>query len=122
VPGPPPTTAPSGGASGAATSGSLTVTLTASPSHVAPDQEVEFVVSARDSRAHGVLAYQLTFGDGAGTHNVTPLLCTATAAPQEETWGLSHAYGANGTYTVSATVSANCTPDRATASVALTVS
>jgi PKD repeat protein len=82
---------------------------------------VQVVVSASDAVAHGVLAYQVAFGDGSATHDVTPMLCTAAAAPQHRTWTATHTYGSRGAYTVSATVSANCTPDRATASVPVRV-
>jgi hypothetical protein len=119
--GQPPTTSPAGVATGTATAGGLTVTVSVSPPHAAPGQAVQFVVSARDAVAHGVLGYQLSFGDGTSTHNVTPLLCTATTSPAAETWSLTHAYAASGTFTADATVSANCTPDRATASVGVTV-
>ena len=38
-----------------------------------------------------------------------------------QTWQLSQAYGRPGTYTVAVTVQANCTLDRATATVTVTI-
>jgi hypothetical protein len=117
-----PTTTASSTVSSSATAGGLTVTVTASPPHLSPGQALQVTVSARDPGAHGALAYQLAYGDGRGAHNVTPLLCTASVSPQAQTWAFSHAYATAGTYTVSATVTANCTPDHATVPVAVAVS
>lgn len=68
-----------------------------------------------------MLGHELSYGDGTGDYTATPLFCTATVSPQSQTWRVSHAYASAGTFTISATVSANCTPDHVTASVAVTV-
>ena len=76
-------------------------------------------MSANDPNAHGVLTHELSFGDGSGDYTANPLFCLATVSPRSQTWNVQHAYAHAGTYTVSATVSANCTPDHVTVSVAL---
>jgi len=87
------------------------VTLTVSPGPA-------FTVTADESNAPGALAYQIAYGDGTTDQNAVPQHCVAGAgSPQSQTWHFTHQYAAPGTYHVSATVSATCTPDRATASL-----
>jgi hypothetical protein len=100
-------------------SGGLTVTLGMSTT---PGAEVRFVVTAEEAHARGALGYRVSYGDGTSDQNVVPLVCLAGAGSvQSQVWQLSHLYPSPGAYRVTATVTANCTPDRATASVPVTV-
>jgi hypothetical protein len=100
-------------------SGGLTVTLGTSTT---PGAEVRFVVTAEEAHARGALGYRVSYGDGTSDQNVVPLVCLAGAGSvQSQVWQLSHLYPSPGAYRVTATVTANCTPDRATASVPVTV-
>ncbi len=83
---PPPSraTAPSGG---------LAVTLVATPMRAKAGSPVQFKLTAYAPHAPGALGYQLRFGDGTSTHNVTPQFCVAgRGAPTRQTWRLSHRY------------------------------
>ena len=106
---------------GTARSGTLTATITVSAARPSPGAMVEITVSANDPDAHGVLTHELSFGDGSGDYTANPLFCLATVSPRSQAWNVQHAYDHAGTYTVSATVSANCTPDHVTVSVPLSV-
>jgi hypothetical protein len=103
--------------------GTLSVTLTAQPaSGSGSDSAVDFVLRAEQPEAPGALAYQISYGDGATDQNVTAQVCRGgTNATARETWRLSHRYSRAGTYSVGATVTASCTPNRATAELSLTV-
>lgn len=79
-------------------------------------------MSADESHAPGALSYQIAYGDGSTDQNVAPTYCqSGPGAPASQTWQLSHAYDHSGSYTVSVTVQANCTSDRATTSVTITI-
>lgn len=109
-------------ASATATAGGLTVTLTAAPSRATHGGNVAFTATAHETHAPGALGYQLSYGDGATDQNAVAQFCRAEpAGPTSETWPTKHAYRASGTYTVVVTVRANCTSDRATASLSITV-
>jgi hypothetical protein len=83
---------------------------------------VHITIDAHDSSGRGPLTYVLSFGDGTSDQPVAPLFCRSPAVAEAESWGLTHAYAAAGSYHVSVTVTANCTTDRATTSVGVTVS
>jgi hypothetical protein len=101
--------------------GGLTVALMADPSHGPARTPVTFTLKATESHAPGALRYQIAYGDGATDANAAPMYCTAgPGRPASQAWSLAHRYSAPGTYTVTATVGVNCSPDRATAT--LTVS
>ena len=104
-------------------SGGLTVTLTASPSDTIVGSSVEFSLNAQESHAPGALEYQVAYGDGSTDHNTAPQYCkSGPGQAAGQTWHLAHAFATPGTYRVMARVVANCTPDRATAAVTITVS
>jgi hypothetical protein len=75
-----------------------------------------FTLKAVDSSAPGALHYEVTYGDGGADSNVTPALCTAPQ-PQTQTWFLTHRYATATNFTVVASVSVNCSPDKATATM-----
>lgn len=96
--------------------------MTLSTSKAAAGATVGFRVSARETQARGALGYRVSYGDGTSDQNVVPLICIAGAGlVQSQVWPLSHHYASPGAFRVTATVTANCTADRATASVPVTV-
>jgi len=106
----------------AASSGGLTVTLTAAPPRPGVGVEVLFEVQATERRAPGALTTQLVYGDGSTHQTAVPELCRGDASSgAHATWRLSHRYARRGVYVAAVTVSANCTPDRATAAVTVSV-
>jgi hypothetical protein len=115
-----PTTPTTPTTSASTVSGGLTVTLLTSTT--APGAALGFIVTAEETHARGALGYRISYGDGTSDQNVVPLICTAGAGSvQSQVWQLSHHYPSPGTYQVTAIVTANCTLDRATASVPVTV-
>jgi hypothetical protein len=79
-------------------------------------------VRAQESHAPGALTYQIAYGDGATDQNTAPTVCQGgPGQAASQTWQLSHAYNGSGTYAVAVTVKANCTQDRATATVTVTI-
>jgi hypothetical protein len=79
-------------------------------------------VTASETHEPGSLSYRLAYGDGATDQNVVSQLCRAgPGSLAQQTWQLTHRYVTAGTYSATATVSAGCTPDRATAMVNITV-
>ena len=105
-----------------ARSGSLVVTLTATPMRAKTGSPVEFNLTANASDAPGALGYQLHYGDGTSAENVVPQFCVAgRGTPTRETWHLTHRYKAAGRYRVSASVYVNCTSDHATATVVVSI-
>ena len=109
-------------ATSSATSGGLEVTLTATPSRVAPGAPVQFSLSAREAQARGALGYQISYGDGTSDQIAVPLVCLGGAGSvRAQAWPLTHRYAGAGVFRVSATVTATCTSDHATAVVSLTV-
>ena len=103
--------------------GGLTVTVTASPSPSARGAPVQFELTATETQPQGAFGYQIAYGDGATDQNAVPQFCVAgSGSPQTQRWELTHAYAASGTFNVSVTVSANCTSDRATATLSVTIS
>ena len=98
--------------------GTLTVSFRAEPGRAGEGEPVGLVLHAEQPAAPGALAYQIDFGDGTTDQNVVAQVCrggpTETA---RETWRFSHRYPRAGTYTVVATVSAGCTPNRAVAEI-----
>jgi hypothetical protein len=115
-----PTTPTTPTTSASTVSGGLTVTLLTSTT--APGAALGFIVTAEETHARGALGYRISYGDGTSDQNVVPLICTAGAGSvQSRVWQLWHHYPSPGSYRVTATVTANCTVDRATASVPVTV-
>jgi hypothetical protein len=103
-------------------SGSLTATLTATPTRVKRGSIVQFAVTASERRARGALGYRLLYGDGASAENVVPMFCLAgRGTPVRHTWRLSHRYRSSGRYTASLSVYVNCTQDRALAHITVIV-
>jgi hypothetical protein len=103
-----------------ATAGGLTITFTATPTQAKSGETVQFVVDAREQKAPGLLGYQIDYGDGVSDGNAVAQFCRSPA-PAHDTWKLQHAYTSVGAFHPSVTVTANCTPDHATATVAVTV-
>ncbi len=98
------------------------MTIGASPARAAPGATVLFSVSAHEAQARGALGYRLSYGDGTTDQNVVPLVCLGGAgSAQGQTWRLSHRYATGGVFDASVTVSANCTPDRATVALSVAV-
>jgi hypothetical protein len=98
------------------------VTVTAVPSPAAHGATVQFNLTATETQPQGAFGYQIAYGDGATDQNAVPQFCVAgSGPPQTQHWQLAHTYAASGTFNVSVTVSANCTPDRATATLPMTV-
>ena len=82
-----------------------------------------FTVKASESHAPGALAYQMAYGDGSSDQNNVPAYCTSgSGAPASQTWSLSHSYTKAGTYHAMVIVRANCTADRVTVQLTITVS
>lgn len=105
-----------------ASSGGLTVALSAFPDRSTVGATVHITVRAHETSAVGALAYSVTFGDAGQSSNAVPQFCRQAGVPDGETWHLSHPYGAPGTYTVTATVRVNCGTDHAVTSVTVAVS
>jgi PKD domain-containing protein len=79
---------------------------------------VTFTLRASETNAPGALHYEVSYGDGTQAANVTPDFCVAgPGKAASQTWSLTHQYTGAGTYTVTASVGVNCSPDNATASV-----
>ena len=98
------------------------VALTATPSRVAPGAVVQFSLSAREAQARGALGYQISYGDGSSDQIAVPLVCLGGAGSvRAQAWPLTHRYAGAGVFRVSATVTATCTSDHATAVVSLAV-
>jgi hypothetical protein len=98
------------------------VTLTAISAVVSPGVTVRFLARAQESHATGALSYQLLYGDGTSDQAATPALCRPGAGvPAQETWRLTHHYRAAGSYSAAVTVQAQCTTDRAMATVPVVV-
>lgn len=116
------TTSSPAGASRRATSGGLSVILTAERAATSPGAAVTFVVRAQEIHAPGALSYQVLYGDGSSDQAAAPALCQpGPGGPAQQTWTLTHAYAGAGRYAPSVTVRAGCTPDRATATVTVVV-
>ena len=105
--------------------GGVAIALTATPARAKIDFPVRFEVTASARRAAGALGYELRYGDGTTAENVVPMFCLAgkgaKGAPVRETWHLVHRYKAPGLYRVSVRVYVNCTSDRATATVTVSI-
>lgn len=106
-----------------ARSGSLMVTLTATPSHAKAGLPVELSATAYERNTPYALSYQLRYGDGmSAAREVVPLICVeGRRIPARRTWRLFHRYKAAGRYRVSASVYINCTSEHATVTVAVDV-
>jgi PKD domain len=99
-----------------AASGPLTLVMTVTPARTVPGEPVSFIISIRDRAGTGALGYQLDFGDGASSGNVTPLFCRALPAlPEHESWTVRHRYRSPGRYRFLVHGHANCSPYRITA-------
>jgi hypothetical protein len=109
--------------SGAAPSGGLVVTLTATTMQAKIGSPVQFNLTAYAPHAPGAIGYQLLYGDGTSTaQNTVPLICVAGRnTPTRQTWRLAHRYKAAGRYRVSVSVYVNCTSDHATSTIAVDV-
>ena len=84
---------------------------------------VKFTLTATETQARGALGYRVAYGDGSTEQNAVPQFCLAgSGTPQTSSWQLAHTYANPGSFNVSVTVTANCTPDHATAALALTIS
>lgn len=105
-----------------ARSGSLVVTLTATPTHAKTGSPVQFNATAYERNTYA-LGYQLRYGDGtSAAQEMMPLFCLIRrSAPIRKTWREYHRYRKPGRYTVSLTVHVNCTSDHATATVAVNI-
>ncbi len=102
-------------------SGGLSITLTVTPAR-AGGRAVDVTAGAQESHAPGSLTYQVNYGDGEGAQNAAPLLCQpGSGGPAHDTWRLSHRYASAGTYRVTITVHAGCTPDATQAAVTVPV-
>ena len=109
--------------SSSSSSGGLTVTLTATPSSTTPGTAVVFSLSAHENDALGAFGYQIAYGDGTTDQNAVPQWCRAAPGqPASQAWRLVHSYAKPGTYRVTARVAVNCTSDRTSATVTVTVS
>ena len=96
--------------------------MTVTPKSVSVGAPVTFSLSAAESHAPGALTYQISYGDGTTDQNTGPTVCLGgPGVPANQTWQLSHAYNQSGTYTVSVTVLANCTSDRSTTTLTVTI-
>jgi len=105
-----------------ARSGGLSIALVVAPVRGAGERAVAVTAEARETHAPGSLTYQVRYGDGAQAQNAAPLLCqSGSSGPAHATWRLSHRYARSGTYRVSLTVHAGCTPDAAQAAVVVSV-
>ena len=105
-----------------ARSGGLSITLTVAPVRGAGGRAVDVTAEAQESHAPGSLTYQVGYGDGGQAQNAAPLLCqSGPSGPAHAMWRLSHRYARSGTYRVSLTVHADCTPDAAQAAVTVQV-
>lgn len=105
-----------------ASSGGLSVSLTAAPSRATVGEVVVFTVRAADRHATGALAYRIAYGDGSIGQILVPQFCIAAPGkPATSTWRLRHRYAAAGVYNVSVTVRVNCTTGQATARLRLPV-
>jgi len=105
-----------------AASGALAVTVAGPAGAVAPGDTLMLTVSARDAQARGALAYRVAYGDATTDQNAVPQFCLAgPGAPQTASWRLTHRYATGGSFRVSVTVTANCTPDHVTAELSITV-
>ncbi len=102
-------------ASASATSGGLSIRVTASPSNGQIGTAVVFTITAKEVHAPGALHYSLTYGDGEVASNPTDEVCVAgPGLAANESWSLTHHYVAPGTYMVTVTVGVNCSADSAT--------
>lgn len=115
------TAAASPGPSARGRSGADTVEITASPPHPQAGGTVDFTVHAGATRARGALTYRIAFGDGSTASPPVPEFCLRRGQATSQTWRLTHRYSRPGTFWVSVTVSAVCTPGSATARLALPV-
>jgi len=99
----------------------LTVTLSASPARFKAGSPVLFSASAYERDARGALGYQFLYGDGTSApQSAVPLFCLAGGGrPVHEHWRFTHRYRKPGRFTASLTVHANCSGDRARATVTL---
>ncbi len=114
--------APVGGRS-TAYSGGLTIALAATPTRTESGSPVRFTASAYERRAAGAVGYRLAYGDGVDAESgPTPLYCIAGTAPAvHRMWSFSHRYRASGRYRALLNVYVNCTRDRTTAAIVVTV-
>ncbi len=78
---------------------------------------------AGEIHAAGAVTYQISYGDDSTDQNTAPTVYqSGPGQPPSQTRQLSHAYASSGTYTVEVTVQADCTSDRATATLTVTIS
>lgn len=113
---------PGSTAESTASSGGLTIALSASPDRSPIGATVHISARAHEASAVGALAYDVSFGDGTQSSNAVPQFCRQSGIPDTETWQLPHSYEAPGTYVVTASVRVNCGTDQAVTSVTVTVS
>ncbi len=106
-----------------ARSGGLTIALTARPTRTESGSPVRFTATAYERHAAGAVGYRLAYGDGAGAESgPTPLFCIAgTPHAVHRMWSFSHRYKASGRYRALLNVHVNCTRDRTTAAIMVTV-
>jgi hypothetical protein len=108
------TTATNVAATATATSGGLSIRVTATPSNGQIGTAVAFTITATETHAPGALHYLIAYGDGETASNPTDEVCVAGPGPAaNESWSLSHNYLTPSTYTVTVTVGVNCSPDSA---------
>jgi hypothetical protein len=100
----------------------ISVQVFGSPLPATTAVAVRFRVQAEVQHAHGALSYDLSYGDGTTSSNVTPDICLGGAgSTRKMTWGLRHRYGKPGTYHLAVTVRAVCSPGRVTARMTIDV-
>jgi hypothetical protein len=104
-------------------SGGLRIALTATPTRTESGSPVRFTASASERHAAGAVGYRLAYGDGAHAESgPIPLFCIAGAAPAvHRMWSFSHRYSVPGRYRALLGVYVNCTRDRTTAAVTISV-
>jgi hypothetical protein len=106
-----------------ASSGGLTVRLTASPAPADRGSVVRIQIAATAQRAPGALGYILRYGDGTTSGaGAIPQFCLSGASRlTRQTWRLAHRYRTRGRYAVSVSAYVNCTHDRVSATALLQV-
>jgi hypothetical protein len=84
---------------------------------------VNFAIAWTETKAYGAVGPEvLSFGDGNSEGFGTPEYCLVTPMAQSGSRQISYTYGSAGSYTAAVTVGANCTPDRLTLTVPVSIS
>lgn len=83
---------------------------------------MQISVRGSDTQARGALHYDISYGDGTSSRELSPQFCSALPRSVQRTWSFSHRYADEGTYRIRVTVGAICSSGTATASVEVKVS